>query len=72
MIKGTVQHLGDILRKFNSDIDIVFANFNEQDTDQLENFTCDEKSENAVENKCQITHIVDLQQRFCYAIDVNG
>lgn len=72
MIKGTVQHLGEIIRKFNSDIDIVFANFNDQDTDQPNNFACDEISENVVDNKCQITHIVDTQQSLCYAIDVNG
>ncbi|XP_055315454.1 uncharacterized protein LOC129575613 [Sitodiplosis mosellana] len=71
-IKGTVQNLGDILRKFNSDVDIVFAHFNDHNTAQAYFFTSDEKSQNVADNKCQITHIVDAQQRLCYAIDVNG
>lgn len=71
IVYGTVKNLGNILRKFNSDIDIVFANINGEDVAE-DNFTCDEKLQNTVDNKCKITHIVDAKERLCYAIDMNG
>ncbi|XP_031641198.1 uncharacterized protein LOC116352611 [Contarinia nasturtii] len=67
-MKTTMKNFHDILKNFNSDVDIVFAHFDEQATSLEE---CHTQKEFA-NNKCQITHIVDAQQFICYVIDING
>lgn len=73
IIKTAIENLGNILSKFNSDVDIVFERLNDtNDAAQPNVFAADEKSQNGVNNKCQITHIVDANACLCYAIDLNG
>lgn len=73
IIKGAIQNLKNILSKFNSDVDTVFEHLNDtNDAGQPNVFAADEKIQNIVNNKCQITHIVDADACLCYVIDLDG
>lgn len=66
-INEMIYNLGDVLRKFNADVDMIFAEFNERESAQG-----NEVNQPIEKSKCQITCIVDAQNCICYAIDLNG
>lgn len=70
LTRQSVHSLRNIMSKFNSDVDMVFAEFDKYGADG-ERCSIDMQQRKG-DNRCRITHIVDAEKCICYAIDING
>lgn len=68
--RNVVKNLHGIMLTFNSEVDRVFSDFDEYGDNNQHNAT--DSTQNNADKKCQITYIVDAQERICYAIDEDG
>lgn len=69
-VRKSVYGLRNIMNKFNSDVDMVFADFDKYCADG-ECCTIGMQQQTG-DNQCQITHIVNSEECICYAIDIHG
>lgn len=67
LTRKSVHSFRNIMSKFNSDVDMIFADIDKYGADGKIDI-----QQQIGDNKCQITHIVDAEQCFCYAIDMQG
>lgn len=68
--KEMVEKFGLLMHTFNVGIDKVFDDFNKYISDGELSLT--NTIQQPIRSKCQITRIVNAQERICYARDVNG